>query len=46
MDYKKLLEKTDFNSPEEICEWMDEAESAITDLLARAEAAEAAQETL
>lgn len=46
MDYKKLLEKTDFNSPEEIFEWMDEAEAAITDLLSRAEAAESAQETL
>ena len=41
MDYKELLGDREFNSPEEICEWMDSAATAITDLLARAEAAEA-----
>lgn len=41
MDYKELLGDREFNSPEEICEWMDSAATAITDLLARAEAVEA-----
>lgn len=40
MDYKKLLEDQDFDSPEEVIEWMDKATTAITDLLPRAEAAE------
>ena len=44
MDYKELLEDRDFKSPEEICEWMDKAATAITDLLARAEAEEARAE--
>lgn len=33
MDYKELLGDREFNSPEEICEWMDSAATAITDLL-------------
>lgn len=41
MNYEELLGDREFNSPEEICEWMDSAATAITDLLARAEAAEA-----
>lgn len=40
MDYKKLLEDQDFDSPEEVIEWMNKAATAITDLLARAETAE------
>ena len=44
MDYKELLGDREFNSPEEICEWMDSAATAITDLLARAEAVEARAE--
>lgn len=44
MDYKELLGDREFNSPEEICEWMDSAATAITDLLARAEAADARAE--
>ena len=44
MDYNELLGDKQFNSPEEICEWMDKATTAITDLLARTEAAEARAE--
>lgn len=44
MDYKELLGDREFNSPEEICEWMDSAATAITYLLARAEAVEARAE--
>lgn len=46
MDYKKLLEAQDFYSPEEVIEWMDKATTSITDLLARAEAAEARERGL
>lgn len=46
MDYKELLEDRDFKSPEEICQWMDKAAIAITNLLARTEAAEARAERL
>ena len=45
-DYKELFDVEDFDSPEAICEWMEKAESAIKELLARAEAAEARCETL
>lgn len=33
MDYNELLKDRSFNSPEEICDWMDKAQKAIFDLL-------------
>ena len=41
MDYKELIEHPDFSSPAKVGEWVSNAHKAITDLLARAEAAEA-----
>lgn len=32
MDYKELLKDRDFSSPDEVCEWMDNAQKAITEL--------------
>lgn len=37
MDYKELLQDRDFSSPDEICEWMDNAQKAITELVSKTE---------
>lgn len=44
MDYKEFVEHPDLSSLEKIAKWVDTAATAITDLLARAEAAEARAE--
>lgn len=44
MDYKELIENHDFSSPAKVADWIWNATCAITDLLARAEAAEARAE--
>lgn len=44
MDYKELIENHDFSSPGKIADWIWNATCAITDLLARAEEAEARAE--
>lgn len=41
MDYMELLKDREFHSPEEICEWMEEAKRAIRCLIVREETAEA-----
>lgn len=41
MDYMELLKDREFHSPEEICEWMEEAKRAIRCLIVREEIAEA-----
>lgn len=35
MDYKELLQDRDFSSPDEICEWMNNAQKAITELVSK-----------
>lgn len=35
MDYKELLEQQELNSPEEACDWMNRADEAIRELVAR-----------
>lgn len=37
MDYKELLKDQDFSSPDEICEWMNNACQAITELVGKVE---------
>lgn len=37
MDYKELLQDRVFSSPDEICEWMDNAQKAITELVSKTE---------
>ena len=44
MDYKELIENHDFSSPAKVADWIWNTTCAITDLLARAEAAEARAE--
>lgn len=44
MDYKELVKNQDFSSSSKIADWIWNATCAITDLLARAEAAEARAE--
>ena len=44
MDYKELIENHDFSSPGKIADWIWNATCAITDLLSRAEKAEARAE--
>lgn len=46
MDYKELIENHDFSSPAKVADWIWNATCAITDLLARAEAADARCKTL
>lgn len=41
MDYKKFVEHPDLSSLEKVAKWASTAATAITDLLSRAEAAEA-----
>lgn len=41
MDYKELIENQSFSNPAKIADWLWNATCAITDLLARAETAEA-----
>lgn len=42
MEYNELLKDREFNSPDEICDWMDEAQKAIRELIKRAQLAETA----
>lgn len=41
MDYKEFVQNPDLSSLEKVAKWVDTAATAITDLLSRAEAAEA-----
>lgn len=44
MDYKELLEQQELNSPEEACDWMNRADEAIRELVARCKRLDEARE--
>lgn len=45
MDYKELLEQQEWNSPDEVCDWMNRAEEAIRELVSRCKILETRLET-
>lgn len=44
MDYKELLEQHEWNSPDKVCDWMNRAEEAIRELVARCKRLDEARE--